>query len=232
MKQTMALNKNVTPQDLTDICFEDQKVITTDLLAMLYETEPRRVTENFNRNIDRFTAGQHYYKLDGPALKEFKALYADSVVVDIAKNTSHLFIWTKRGIARHAKILDSDRAWDVFDKLEAHYFQPKSNMIQLDPSKNQPEILQLAADLSRQVKEKENLIKEQEPYVMIANEFLVVSDSWKLGKGKAVNPRGQQSEFNLPQTCLEALKQLLESEEANANLQQCNLQLEYKIEED
>ncbi len=46
------------------------------------------------------------------------------------------------------------------------------NIIQIDPSKNQPELLQLAADLSKK-------LKAQEPFVMIANEFLTVTDSLK-----------------------------------------------------
>lgn len=41
----------------------------------------------------------------------------------------------------------------------------ESNLIHLDPSKNQPELLQLAADQAKQ-------IKEQAPLVMIANNFL------------------------------------------------------------
>ncbi len=46
------------------------------------------------------------------------------------------------------------------------------NIIQIDPSKNQPELLQLAADQSKK-------LKAQEPFVMIANEFLTVTDSLK-----------------------------------------------------
>ena len=174
----------VTPQNLNDICYEDQKVITTDLLALFYETESRRVTENFNRNIGRFSEGIHYFKLEGPVLKEFKGDYAQSVVVKITRNVNVLYLWTKRGTARHAKILDTDKAWHVFDELEEHYFNAKTEgMIQIDPSKNQPEVLQLAADLSRQVKEREVELKQQAPFVTMAKEFSAFPDSWKLGSG-------------------------------------------------
>ena len=163
---------DISPKTLTEITFKDIKVITTDLLSILYETESRRITENFNRNIDRFIAGIHYHKLTNGDLKEFKGQYAESVVVEVPQNTAHLYLWTKRGIARHAKILDTDKAWDVFDELEEYYFNRGQNLIQIDPSKNQPELLQYAADLSKK-------IKEQEPYVMIAEEFLTVTDSLK-----------------------------------------------------
>jgi len=148
----------ITPQNLTDISFRDTKVITTDLLAMFYGTSSKCIRDNYNNNSGRFEAGKHFFKVSGVELRAFKNQTENIGLVQIPKKASHILIWTKPGTARHAKMLGTDKAWDVFDELEAHYFQPKSNMIQLDPSKNQPEILQLAADLSRQVKEKENLI--------------------------------------------------------------------------
>ncbi|ENT3909961.1 P22AR C-terminal domain-containing protein, partial [Escherichia coli] len=35
-----------------------------------------------------------------------------------------LILWTERGAARHAKMLETDQAWDVFEKLEDCYFSP------------------------------------------------------------------------------------------------------------
>jgi hypothetical protein len=31
---------------------------------------------------------------------------------------------TERGAARHAKMLDTDQAWEVFERLEDAYFRP------------------------------------------------------------------------------------------------------------
>ena len=31
-------------------------------------------------------------------------------------------LWTERGAARHAKMLETDKAWDVFEQLEDSYF--------------------------------------------------------------------------------------------------------------
>ncbi|EGA8634781.1 hypothetical protein ABRM53_005331 [Escherichia coli] len=36
-----------------------------------------------------------------------------------------LILWTERGAARHAKMLETDQAWDVFEKLEDCYFSQK-----------------------------------------------------------------------------------------------------------
>ena len=36
--------------------------------------------------------------------------------------TRVFYLWTKRGAARHAKMLNTDRAWEVFEALEDNYF--------------------------------------------------------------------------------------------------------------
>lgn len=36
-------------------------------------------------------------------------------------------MWTDRGAARHAKILDTDEAWEVYEELEENYFNLKEN---------------------------------------------------------------------------------------------------------
>ncbi|EID3015364.1 hypothetical protein LB105_005370, partial [Salmonella enterica] len=36
-----------------------------------------------------------------------------------------LILWTERGAARHAKMLETDQAWEVFEKLEDCYFSQK-----------------------------------------------------------------------------------------------------------
>lgn len=42
--------------------------------------------------------------------------------VKIARNVRSLILWTERGAARHAKMLETNQAWDVFERLEDCYF--------------------------------------------------------------------------------------------------------------
>ncbi|HIB5071822.1 TPA: P22AR C-terminal domain-containing protein, partial [Escherichia coli] len=45
-----------------------------------------------------------------------------------------LILWTERGAARHAKMLETDRAWEVFEKLEDCYFsQGKTTQTEQQP---------------------------------------------------------------------------------------------------
>lgn len=119
----MTKNPLVTKESLNiPVVFNGQTVITTEMLASVYGTEPRRITENFNRNLDKFERDKHYILLQGNELKEFKDEYAGSVV---AKTVNKLYLWTERGASRHCKILDTDKAWEQFDYLEEAYFKVK-----------------------------------------------------------------------------------------------------------
>ncbi|HBN7434245.1 TPA: hypothetical protein L3523_003754 [Escherichia coli] len=45
--------------------------------------------------------------------------------MQISPKTRSLILWTERGAARHAKMLETDQAWEVFEKLEDCYFNKK-----------------------------------------------------------------------------------------------------------
>ncbi|EKN4749383.1 ORF6N domain-containing protein [Yersinia enterocolitica] len=95
-------------------------VITTELLAQLYGTEVINIQVNHTRNKGRFVEGKHYFKLEGAELKDFKNRLTESK--SVAKRARALILWTERGAARHAKMLETDQAWEVFEKLEDCYF--------------------------------------------------------------------------------------------------------------
>lgn len=110
--------KDISKQPLIE--WGGQVVITTAQLAEAYGATTNNIKDNFSRNKDRFTEGRHYILLTGQTLKEFKNQAAESDLV--AKNTSQLYLWTRRGASRHCKILGTDKAWEQFDYLEENYF--------------------------------------------------------------------------------------------------------------
>ncbi len=109
-------------------------VITTAILAELYGTDVANIKMNYSRNADRFIEGKHYFKLEGQQLREFKHRVTVGYPVKIARNVRSLTLWTERGAARHAKILETDQAWEVFERLEDCYFnQPGAAAVQNAP---------------------------------------------------------------------------------------------------
>lgn len=112
--------------NLVPIEFKNQRIMTTKVLAEQYRTEENNIKNNFKNNKSRFIEGKHYFKLQGKELNEFKMLVND-IDLQISNMTRSLMLWTDRGAARHAKILDTDEAWDVYERLEENYFNPKEN---------------------------------------------------------------------------------------------------------
>ncbi|HFQ7765834.1 TPA: ORF6N domain-containing protein [Clostridioides difficile] len=111
----------------------NERVLTTQQLADVYETEIRNISNNFNNNKERFIEGKHYFCLQGDDLRAFKR---DSYNIGIAPNVNKLYLWTERGANRHCKILDTDKAWEQFDNLEESYFNKKKDTLitnQLSP---------------------------------------------------------------------------------------------------
>ena len=99
------------------------RVITTELLAQVYETDTNNIKVNFNRNKGKFREGVHYFLLQGDSLRAFKREVTQSNLV--APNVNQLYLWTERGANRHCKILDTPKAWEQFDNLEETYFMVK-----------------------------------------------------------------------------------------------------------
>ena len=108
------------------IRFKNKPVITTAQLAGFYGVSQKNILDNFRYNADRFVEGKHFFKLQGEALKEFKNIPEN--FGNVSKNAARIILWTERGAARHAKMLDTDHAWDVFERLEDCYFnqEPKA----------------------------------------------------------------------------------------------------------
>jgi hypothetical protein len=111
---------------LVPVEYKNQRIMTTKVLAEAYGAEENNINKNFSNNKDRFVEGKHYFQLSGEELKEFKRVMNISNDPSM-KFTSVLTLWTDRGAARHAKILDTDEAWEVYEQLEENYFRVKEN---------------------------------------------------------------------------------------------------------
>ena len=113
--------------ELTVLEHNSIRVMTTEQLAEAYGCDAQHIKQNFNNNKERFAEGKHYFRLEGAELKSFKK-QVENFDLPVSKFASAMYLWTKRGAARHSKMLGTERAWDVFDELEESYFNPMKNM--------------------------------------------------------------------------------------------------------
>lgn len=118
----MAMKTELAPvaaRDLQIVEYRGQRVVTTEQLAAGYGATEQMITNNFNRNKSRFVEGKHYFKLSG---EEVEILRNSFRGVQISNKARSLTLWTERGAANHAKMLETDQAWGYHEDLVEFYF--------------------------------------------------------------------------------------------------------------
>lgn len=126
----------INDKEISVINYKTIPVVTTEMLADLYGTENIRIQQNHIRNLERFVEDKHFFKLVGEELRNFKKALTSLKIV--SPNARALTLWTERGAARHAKMLDTDQAWEVFEQLEDCYFHRKDILSKTHKSEREP----------------------------------------------------------------------------------------------
>lgn len=96
-------------------------MLTTQQIAEAYGTDSKVISNNFNRNRERYVEGKHFICLEGDELKVFKTNHH----FDESSKINKLYLWTQKGAFLHAKSLNTDKAWEVYDHLVDSYFEKK-----------------------------------------------------------------------------------------------------------
>ena len=109
-------------QNLQVVEIEGKRVLTTSQLAKSYGTTRQIISNNYTRNRERYVVGKHFIPLEGQPLKEFKASHQ---IDDNLKFAHVIYLWTEKGALLHAKSLNTDKAWEVYDYLVDFYFRAK-----------------------------------------------------------------------------------------------------------
>ena len=150
-------------------------VLTTAQLAEFYACPYDRIRQNFNRHQEHFVEGKHFFKLEGEDLKIFKSKMSFSDIAIVSKVANHLLLWTARGVARHAKLLGTEKAWEVFELLEENYFsrekfsgKSSAEKISKDEltAKEKVKFLLQAAKITKDAVRRENLIATAEKIII------------------------------------------------------------------
>ncbi|RPE30860.1 ORF6N domain-containing protein [Acinetobacter sp. BIGb0102] len=135
----MASLAQINDTQVSIINFKSVPVLTTEQLSKFYDTEPVRIRQNHHENKGRFVEGKHFFKITGQELKDFvSSLKLLTNFPVISNKTRSLILWTERGAARHAKMLDTDQAWEVFEQLEDCYFVRKEILAKTHKSEREP----------------------------------------------------------------------------------------------
>lgn len=145
--------------NLTVTEYKDIRVLTTQQIADAYGTNTDVISRNFTNNKDRYTEGKHFICLTGNELKEAKA---NGKIYGLPQNANKFYLWTEKGAFLHAKSLNNDIAWDVYDRLVDNYFNKDQNEI----PKDYPTALRAYADALERKQE----LEEKNKFLLTENE--------------------------------------------------------------
>lgn len=111
-----------------------ERVLTTKQIAEMYETTEEKIRWNFKYNREKYKSGKHYIMISGDELREFKR---ECEFQTLFKQAKSVCFWTEKGALLHAKSLNTDKAWEVYDYLVDFYFRSK-NTLRQQASKQEP----------------------------------------------------------------------------------------------
>ena len=156
-------------------------VLTTAQIAKFYECPAQNIRKTFHLHREKFIEGEHYFKLTGEALKEFKSYITESNLVTngnlpfINLTAPHFILWTALGAASFAKSLTTRRAWAVYEQLALNYFNgkkivgeksvEKTSKTALTPKEKVDRLIQLAK-ITKDATRRENLIAVVEKIII------------------------------------------------------------------
>lgn len=122
----------IKPKDI--VGYKNVAVVTTRMLADYYGTEPRNIRVNFDNNKKWFVEGESYFRIERDDLKNFR-LNTKDIDVQIGGRARILYLWTEEGALFHAKMLNTDQAWQIYKMLVANYFAPFAKKMYRDASR-------------------------------------------------------------------------------------------------
>lgn len=126
----------ITSETLPVIEWCGVRVVTTETLAKGYGVPENTIRKNLSNNRDRFVEDVHIFTLKNVVLKAFRNHVND--IHSVNKHTTSLTLWTERGAARMSKIIDSDQAWNFFERMEDCYFSHQRNALPGTPNFSDP----------------------------------------------------------------------------------------------
>lgn len=204
---------------------EGKRCLTDKTVAEIHDIPTRETRKSINRNIKRFKEGVDYINIkDGNEITNNLLVSLGYNKMEIGKATN-IYLLSERGYAKLIKIMDTDLAWEIHDKLIDEYFTMReiiksdSYMIQ-DPVKRA-----LAWVEEEKIRQKQQLqLEKQKPLVDAYKQFLDTGDNmdfatlgkhlgigrnklmaklreWKVLQGEIIFYQGQEwksDKYNIP----------------------------------
>lgn len=106
---------------------KNKKAMLVKDIAKIHDSTTKRINELINRNIDRFK--NNIDVIDLLTSDKFKVVLNDlKFSAKTISNSKNVYLLSERGYAKLLKILDDDKAWDIYDELVDNYFNMRKTI--------------------------------------------------------------------------------------------------------
>ncbi|UIK35824.1 ORF6N domain-containing protein [Lactobacillus amylovorus] len=125
---------------------EGKKAMLVRDIALVHNRPTYKISELINRNRKRFKDGIDILDLKSVILPKDKEKYGFNQ--NAWNRSNHIYLLSERGYAKLLKIMDDDKAWDIYDELVDNYFNMRVAIKENKPSLVTQERLAIMKDNS------------------------------------------------------------------------------------
>lgn len=118
--------------ETTILAYKGIPICLTKQVSMFYSCTEKNLSDNYQNNSGRFKEGDHFFKIEGEDLRIFRLSIPDNIGSPL-KFANSLILWTEKGVALHAKMLTTDKAWQVYEEMVDVYFAVKDRSLLTAP---------------------------------------------------------------------------------------------------
>ncbi|WP_419755513.1 ORF6N domain-containing protein [Lactiplantibacillus plantarum] len=111
---------------------ENKKAMLVKDIAKIHERPVFKINELINNNIKRFKEGIDLIDLKHILQKDVFSEYGFSKAQ--WGNATNIYLLSERGYSKLLKILEDDKAWEIYDQLVDNYFNMRQAIIENQPS--------------------------------------------------------------------------------------------------
>lgn len=147
----------------------EKRCICDKTVSEIHGQTERDIRKTIIRNLDRFRDGVDYIDVlqRGDEMTTLTVMQEIGYSKQSITQAEHLYILSERGYQKLIKIMDTDKAWEIYEKLLDEYFELKEDRITL-PKDYSSALRSLADEVDKRA-ELEAKIVEQRPMVEFAD---------------------------------------------------------------
>lgn len=138
---------------------KNKKAMLVRDIAVIHGKEVRQINQAINMNRKRFKDGIDVIDFLNQS-NGFRKFAEDNGLIG-SNRTQHVYLLSERGYAKLLKILEDDKAWEIYDELVDNYFNMRQSIKQYKLPQTFSEAL---IELAKEVKKNEVLKPKAEKY--------------------------------------------------------------------